>query len=275
MELRRRPAEWNNACPGVRRLVTLVSVTAARSALSVQLYTVREALAEDLPGTLVRLAALGFTQVEPYALTRYADALRPAMAAVGLSAPTAHQSFVGSPDADAVFATAAALGVGLVVDPRVERARWETVAGVESVADDLNAAAERAARHGVRVGYHNHAQELEIVHDGTTALELLAARLADDVVLEVDAYWAAAGGQDPVALLKRLGDRVAAIHLKDGPATADPLDQVAVGHGELPIRDVAAAAPHALRVVELDDTRGDRFQAVADSHAWLTAEGLV
>src|SRR5688572_6768933 len=94
--------------------------------LSVQLYTVREALAEDLPGTLERLAALGFTQVEPYALTRYGAELGPALAATGLSAPTAHQHFVGTEDAEAVFATAAELGVGLVIDPRVDRARWES-----------------------------------------------------------------------------------------------------------------------------------------------------
>ena len=244
------------------------------AALSVQLYTVREALAEDLPGTLERLAALGYTQVEPYALTTYGEALGPALAATGLSAPTTHQRFIGQDDAEAVFATAAELGIGLVIDPRVDRSRWETVAGVETIADDLNAAAELAAKHGVRVGYHNHAQELEILLDGRTALELFADRLADGVALEVDTYWAAVGGQDPVALLGRLGDRVEALHVKDGPATAEPLDQVAVGHGRLPIREIIAAAPHALRVVELDDTRGDRFAAVADSYAWLHAEGL-
>jgi sugar phosphate isomerase/epimerase len=279
MNLLDRPAEWDSACRPAVRMVTLEHVTAAPhpappSALSVQLYTVREALAEDLPGTLERLAELGFTRIEPYALTRFGPELGPALEATGLSAPTAHQSFVGSPDAEAVFTIAAELGIGLVFDPRVDRSRWETVAGVESIADDLNAAAEVAGRHGVRVGYHNHAQELEIVLDGVPALEVFAGRLADGVVLEVDTYWAAVGGQDPVALLKRLGERVAAIHVKDGPATPDPLDQVAVGRGELPIRDIVAAAPHALRVIELDDTRGDRFQAVADSRAWLTAEGL-
>jgi sugar phosphate isomerase/epimerase len=103
---------------------------------------------------------------------------------------------------------------------------------------------------------------------------VLAAHLDDAVVLEVDTYWAAVGGQDPVALLKRLGHRVTAVHVKDGPATADPIDQVAVGQGRLPIREILAAAPQALRVVELDDTRGDRFHAIADSCAWLRAEGL-
>ncbi|TWF80948.1 sugar phosphate isomerase/epimerase [Pseudonocardia hierapolitana] len=252
------------------------------TSLSVQLYTLRELLVEDLPGTLDRLAGLGLAQVEPFRLTDFAAQLGPALAASGLTAPTAHQHVVGTGAEEEIFAAAAALGVGTVFDPRIDRERFESADGVAAVADDLNAAAAVAARHGVRVGYHNHAQELEIVlyptegmrRDGTTALELLASHLDDAVVLEVDTYWAAVGGQDPVELLKRLGDRVTAVHVKDGPATPDPLDQVPVGQGDLPVREILAAAPHALRVVELDDTRGDRFQAVADSVAWLRAEEL-
>jgi sugar phosphate isomerase/epimerase len=243
------------------------------SPVSVQLYTVREALAEDLPGTLQRLADVGFTQVEPFGLTTYAEALRPALADAGLTAPTTHQHLVGQ-DLDAIFATAAELGIGTVIDPHVDRARWESAGEVEKLADEMNAAAAAAARHGVRVGYHNHAQELEIVLDGTTALEVFAARLDETVLLEVDTYWAAVGGQDPVALLRRLGDRVQAIHLKDGPATAEVKDQVAVGHGGMPIREIVDAVPQALRVIELDDSRGDRFQAVADSYTWLQESGL-
>ncbi|WP_308257768.1 sugar phosphate isomerase/epimerase family protein [Pseudonocardia lacus] len=241
---------------------------------SVQLYTVREALTDDLPATLDRLAGMGFRQVEPFGLSTHGAALAAALPAAGLTAPTAHQSFVGRDDADAVFATAAELGVRTVIDPMVARERWTTPDGVRSVADDLAAAAERAAAHGVAVGYHNHAQELEIHHDGTTALEVLAAELDERVVLEVDVYWAAVGGQDPVALLGRLGGRVAALHLKDGPVTTDTRDQVAVGRGTLPIEAIVGAAPHALRVVELDDTRGDRFTAVADSLEWLRGAGL-
>ncbi|QYN39694.1 sugar phosphate isomerase/epimerase [Pseudonocardia sp. DSM 110487] len=244
------------------------------TSLSVQLYTLRELLAEDLPGTLDRLAGLGFAHVEPFRLTDYAAQLGPALAASGLTAPTAHQHVVGTGHEDEIFGTAATLGVGTVFDPRIDRQRFESADGVAAVAEDLNAAAAVAEKHGVRIGYHNHAQELEIVHDGTTALDLLASHLDDAVVLEVDTYWAAVGGQDPVALLKRLGDRVTAVHVKDGPATADPIDQVPVGQGDLPVREILAAAPHALRVVELDDTRGDRFQAVADSITWLRAEGL-
>lgn len=242
------------------------------SVLSVQLYTVREQLAEDLPGTLGRLAEIGFSQVEPYALTTFGTALGAAMRSAGLTAPTAHDSFLGR-DADVVFAAACELGVATVIDPVVSAERWSTAEDVAAIARELNAAADVAARHGVRVGYHNHAHELESIIGGTTALELLASQLDDRVVLEVDTYWAVVGGQDPVELLGRLGSRVQAIHVKDGPGTAETRDQVAVGRGALPIREIIAAAPHALRVIELDDSRGDLLAAVADSYAFLTEAG--
>jgi sugar phosphate isomerase/epimerase len=245
----------------------------ASSQVSVQLYTVREALAEDVAGTVARLAALGFTSVEPFGPLALSDELAAALAEHDISAPTMHQGFVGQDDdaLDALFAAAARRGTLTVIDPHTPPDRWRTREDVEAVAADV------AARHGVRVGYHNHAHELESDVDGTSAFEVLAQRLADvapEVVLEVDTYWVAVGGHDPVALLQRLGDQVVAVHLKDGPATPDVLDQVALGQGTLPVADIAAAAPHALRVIELDDSRGDRFTAVADGLAFLREQGL-
>lgn len=239
--------------------------------LSVQLYTVREHLAEDLLGTLRRISEIGFSVVEPYSFPRFGMALGEALRDAGLEAPTAHSHFTGR-DAEADFAMAASLGIGTVIEPYIPPERWGTAGDVTAVARELNATAAIAARHGVRIGYHNHAHELESIIDGTTALELLASQLNDDIILEVDTYWAVVGGQDPVELLNRLGDRVQAIHIKDGPGTAETKDQVAVGRGTLPIRAIIAAAPQALKVIELDDSRGDRFAAIADSYAFLTTE---
>ena len=140
-----------------------------------------------------------------------------------------------------------------------------------ATAEALNAAAEQAAQHGLRVGYHNHHFELESRIDGPHALEVFADRLSLDVLLEVDTYWAYAGGADVPALLARLGTRVAALHVKDGDGTLDTSKQVAVGSGTLPIRDILAAALDALRVVELDDTTGDIMEAVAASRSYLAS----
>jgi sugar phosphate isomerase/epimerase len=243
------------------------------SKLSVQLYTVRELLREDVGGTLRRLADIGFEQVEPFAFVSFGDELAEGLRETGLSAPTTHQRLVGE-DVEPIFEAARALGITTVIDPHIADERWTTAESVASVAADLNALAGIAAGYGLTVGYHNHSHELRNQFDGVTALEALAENLDDAVVLEVDTYWVAAAGVDPVALLHKLGDRVQAIHVKDGPGSLEPLDQVAVGSGSLPIREIVEAAPQALRVIELDDSRGDRFQAVADSYAFLTGQGL-
>lgn len=242
------------------------------SLLSVQLYTVREALQADLPGTLVRLAELGFTQVEAFNIVGL-DGLGEGLTAAGLTSPTAHQRFVGEQQ-EAIFEKAAALGIRTLIDPHIAEERWRTADGVTSIVDDLAAAAEKAKAFGLALGYHNHAFEFETKIDGRPAYELFARQLPGTVALELDTYWAAVGGTDPVALLGELGSKVIALHVKDGPATHENKDQVAVGAGSLPIRSIIEAAPRALRVIELDDSRGDRFQAVADSVAFLTKEGL-
>jgi hypothetical protein len=60
------------------------------SELSVQLYTLRKDLEQDFGGTLVRLAGVGFTQVEPFQLVKFADVLRTGLRQSGLTAPTTH-----------------------------------------------------------------------------------------------------------------------------------------------------------------------------------------
>jgi sugar phosphate isomerase/epimerase len=240
------------------------------SELSVQLYTVRDALAEDFDGTLGKLAAFGFTQVEPFALLSFADELRNGLARNGLTAPTTHMHLLGE-DQDAIFSLAAELGIQTVIEPYVDPARWQSEADISEVASELNAAASKAAGSGLRVGYHNHHFELESKISGVHGLEVLADRLTPEVVLEVDTYWAYAGGADVPALITRLGDRVVALHLKDGDGSLDTSKQVPLGTGVLPVWDIIAAAPDALRVVELDDSETDMLEAVRAGREFLLA----
>ena len=237
---------------------------------SLQLYTLRTALGEDLPGTIRRVAALGYTAVEPYNFVATADELAAALSESGLTAPSGHAPLL-SADQDEIFEAARKLGIGTVIDPHVERSRWSSDEGIRATAEALNAAAKKGSGYGITVGYHNHEFELEERIDGTSALEVLAGYLDPEVVLEVDTYWAAVGGEDPAALLRRLGDRVRFIHIKDGPLTKHDKEQVAVGSGRMPVWDVLDAAPGLeAAVVELDDFDGDIFAAVADSLAYLT-----
>lgn len=238
--------------------------------LSVQLYTLRNALAEDFDGSLATLADIGFTQVEPFAFTSFIDELRTGLSRHGLSAPTTHMALLQS-DQDEVFAAAKELGITTVIEPAIREEHWQTEEQIQQTAKQLSAAAEKAAEHGLRVGYHNHWWELEAKINDKHGLEVLADNLASEVVLEVDTYWAYVGGADVPALLQRLGDRVVALHVKDGDGTRDTKKQVAVGSGSVPVQEILAAKPDALRVVELDDSAGDLMQAVRDSFGYLTA----
>jgi sugar phosphate isomerase/epimerase len=241
----------------------------AMTAISVQLYSVREAFAADPTGTLARLADIGFTQVEPYGLAENAAILRTGLSDHGLTAPTAHAKLIGV-DQGEVFAAAVACGVGVVIDPFTPAEQWRSEADIAATAAALNEAAKRAADHGITVGYHNHWWELETSFDGRSAFEVFADQLDPELVLEVDTYWATAGGADAPALLRRLGRKVHALHVKDGDLSTDASGQVPAGQGQVPVADVLAAAPDALRVVEFDAYAGDIFDGLAASHAYLT-----
>jgi tRNA nucleotidyltransferase (CCA-adding enzyme) len=236
--------------------------------LSVQLYAVRASLAEDVDGTLARLAEIGFRRVEPFDLLTFRGALRDGLPRHGVTAPTTHVGLLGG-DLDEVFDAANELGIGTLIQPWVEPARWQTEADVRALADELSAIAGRAAARGLRIAYHNHEFELVATIAGRHALEAFAEMLDPAVVLEVDTYWAYAGGADVPALLRRLDDRVVALHVKDGDGSLDTTKQVAAGAGTLPVREILAAAPSALRVIELDDTAGDMFDAIRDSRVFL------
>ncbi|MEW1808628.1 sugar phosphate isomerase/epimerase [Pseudarthrobacter sp. NPDC080039] len=238
---------------------------------SLQLYTVRGPLGIDLPGTIARVAGLGYTAVEPYNFVATADVLAKALKENGLSAPSGHAPLLRA-DQDEIFDAARKLGIGTVIDPHVDRAQWNTEEDIKATAEALNSAARKGATYGVRVGYHNHEFELESRIGGRPALEVLAGHLDPEVILEVDTYWAAVGGEDASALLRRLGERVKFMHIKDGPLTKEDKDQVAVGAGKMPVWDVIKAGTSVeVGVVELDDFSGDIFDAVAESLEYLKA----
>jgi len=71
--------------------------------------------------------------------------------------------------------------------------------------------------------------------------------------------------------VRRLGDRVRAIHVKDGSLATDGSGQVPAGQGRVPVADVLAASPQALRVIEFDHYDGDIFDGLAASRAFVTA----
>jgi sugar phosphate isomerase/epimerase len=240
---------------------------------AVQLYSVREELATGRMAVLRRIAAFGYGAVEPYDVRTDPEQLRTDLDEAGLAVCSVHAKVLDA-DTDDLLRGTATVGAGTVIVPWAEPGRFADADGIAGLARDLNDAAARAADHGLRLGYHNHNFELSAQVGGRTGLEVLADALDPAVILEVDTYWAAVGGQDVPALLRRLGDRVRYLHVKDGPVTKDD-PMTAVGSGRMPVAEILAACPSAeWHVVELDRCATDMLTAIGDSLAWLAAHGL-
>jgi sugar phosphate isomerase/epimerase len=240
--------------------------------LGIQLYSVRDDIGPaDLDGTLARLAGLGFTHAEPYDILTDPDRLGTALRDAGLSAASAHASVVRH-DVTQVLDAAETLGIGTVITPYVDPAGIADRAGVQRLAETLNAAAALAAARGIRIGYHNHDFEFAQEVEGVPAYELLAGLLDPAVVLELDVYWAGVGGADVFELLPRLGDRVRLLHVvhEREPGNDRPVLGVdATGRmGEV---FALAAASLELPVVEVVAHHSDVWPLVERNAAYFLA----
>lgn len=259
--------------------------------ISVQLYSLRDRL-DELDTTLARLVDVGADAVEPFWILDGPEQFAATLARHGLTAPTVQSPFLSDeilfdgqsvtlPTAEAVFDAASRLGAFVVFDPMVAPERWETAAGVRQTADRLNRAADTAATFDLRVGYHNHSFEFHHRFDGISAYEYFVSLLDPSVVLELDVFWAAVAGQDVPALARRLGDRLSALHLKDGFPGHDPfasgeiyaastLSQCPLGDGALDVAGILDATPSCeFDIIEFDHVETDVFDAVSASIAFL------
>jgi sugar phosphate isomerase/epimerase len=188
--------------------------------LGVQLYSLRNDLGPNLEATFHRLKKIGFTHVEPHEVLEYTAELKAGLQASGLRADTAHAK-VTTPDRDDMVAAAEELGIGTLVIPWADPTYYEDRAGVAELARQINEAARYAADHGIRIGYHNHEFEFEKKIDGRAAYEVMVESLDDNVVLELDTYWASVGGADVFELLPRLSNRVRFLHINNEPPEED------------------------------------------------------
>ncbi|MFH8253247.1 sugar phosphate isomerase/epimerase family protein [Microbacterium sp. B2969] len=251
-------------------------------------------------GSLDKLAAIGLENVEAFDFVRRPQEIRSALDASGLSSPTGHAPLLSdelwtpdgsipTPAPEVVFEAAAAIGITTVIDPFVAPDRWMTIEGVTDIADRLNRLVDVAAGFGLSVGYHNHAQEFIADFDGQTAYERFVELTDERVAIELDLYWALVGGQDGVGLVSRLGDRLVAVHVKDGIAPevnpfgpdagefgSASLDQRRPGEGDVPLADALRAGTAVkFAVIEYDNAPGDVFEDIAASYAFLTEGGFV
>lgn len=229
--------------------------------------------ADQARHTLARLVAAGFETIElngfmtrptpllVRALTRAAGMAvggggrldwRRLVAESGLSVAALHEDLgTIESDPEAVVARAAGFGTRNVVVTGMHRFDYGDDVAVRRLAQRLDTAGRSLASDGVRLLYHNHTAEFRRLGTGGTAFAALVDLTdADAVDFELDCFWAATAGADPLALLDALGERVRLIHLTDRGsrvegATMTPImkvDSVELGTGNLAIDAIVERA---------------------------------
>ncbi len=186
--------------------------------IGLQLYTVRDILAEDLDAGLAQVAAIGYRYVEMAGLYgRTAEQYRALLDKHGLAAIAAHE---GGDDLlnniPAVVERAEVLGYRYVIFPYLDESQRH---GYGELAGRIAESAKALSGHGLTLCYHNHDFEWEIDADGKRGID----HLFDGTELnsELDVYWVAKAGDDPLDWMQKLSGRLPILHMKDMADTAD------------------------------------------------------
>lgn len=209
-----------------------IALAAGISKVGLQLYTVRDLFAKDPVVTLQQVARIGYREVEfggggydgmDHAL------LRRTMDRAGLVAPSTHITLESLTDKfDTSVAMAKTLGANTLVVPGIA-ANLHNEAGWQTVTTNLNRVGERLKKVGLGLAYHNHAFEFTTKPGGVSLYDRLLRDTDPALVkIELDLYWAAHAGEDPAALIERLGSRIYSYHVKDRRADGS---MAAVGTG--------------------------------------------
>lgn len=250
--------------------------------LSMQLYTVRNQIAENPPGTIQRLADIGFTHVEtafwPEGVSHRDGASY--LKEAGLSVSSIHAELTGNPgdtemmkELSEIYECDRLIWHGWPEDPR-----YQTREGTLELASIYNAVSEELQSEGLRFGLHNHWWEFHTLPEGITPWDLLHEELREEIFFQLDIYWVAVAGHNPAEVIRRLGSRVEMLHVKDGPArpgdaSADEPHEpmTAVGRGRLNIPEIMEASADYVEwmVLEMDETEGDPIPLLEESRNFM------
>jgi len=213
----------------------------ARVRIGLQLYSVRDDCAKDLPGTLKAVAKMGYEGVEFAGYYNYpAKELRKMLDDLGLVCCGSHLGFATllgdelpkTVEFNRILGNRFLICPGLPEERRNSRAAWLGTAHI------FDGVAARLEGEGMLTGYHNHWIEFGPM-DGELPWDTFFGNTRSDVVMQMDTGNAMNGGADPVPFLERYPGRAITVHLKEylkGHSLG--YDAAIIGEGETRWNDV-------------------------------------
>ena len=191
--------------------------------VGLQLYSVRQALSEDMDGALARVKEIGYDYVE-FSGGRYgrtAAETRSLLDKHGLTCISVHQSpsFFENDPRDAVEYVKT-LGAQLCVIPVVRLPAY--IENWEKTIALFRTMAEAFAAEGISLLYHNHDHEVQPLPGDTVPLLQRILEAVPGLSPELDTCWLSYGGADPVTYIQKYADKLSVVHLKDYACDALP-----------------------------------------------------
>ena len=197
-----------------------------------QLYSLRNQFAKDAPGTMAKVKAMGFKDVEmagtfglpfPELIKLLAQN---ELNVVSFGAD--YERLEKSPQR--VVDEARSYGAQFVVCFWIPHDSTFTIEDADKAIKVFNAAGKLISQNGMIFCYHPHGYEFKPYQDGTVFDYMMEKLDRRYVYLEMDVFWIKQAGQDPLELLKKYSTRFVLLHLKDRKIGTPDTDN---GHGDL------------------------------------------
>lgn len=249
--------------------------------LGLQLYSLRDQFAKDVPGTMAKVKEFGFTQVElAGTYGKSPEEFNALLKANGLKAIAGHFGYDQfKNDPEAVAKEAKALGLEYAGTAWVPHEGQVTEQWVHDTAKVFNHAGEVLAKHGIKFYYHNHGYEFVPHGDGTLFDLLVKETNPKYVSFQMDVMWTFFPGQDPAKLMTKYAGRWALMHVKDlkkGVATGaltggtDTKNDVVIGTGQVNWPALLAASKKAgVKYYFIEDESPSVLEQVPQSLKYL------
>lgn len=244
-------------------VVTAASAKAKKIPVGIELYSVREEMSKDIPGSVKAVAKMGYEGVEFYGpyiqwTTVQAKDLRKLLDDLNIKCFSTHNGADSFGDKmDKAIELNQILGSKFIV--MSSAGRVQGLDGWKGVADKLNAGAEKFKASGIRAGYHNHQTEFKEL-DGKRPIEILAANTSKDVMLQLDIGTCVEVGYNPVEWIQKNPGRINSLHCKDWSSDPAVGYKALFGEGKAPWKQIFQAAEKVGGVeYYLIEQEGSRF----------------
>lgn len=207
--------------------------------IGLQFWSIREEAAEDLLGTIEKVAKMGYTGAQFAGFGDHtAEEVKAKMDEVGIRPAGAHVQLEQLESAlEETLAFHKTIGNDLIIVPYLDESRRTSKKDYEKVAAILTDIGQKVHDQGFTLAYHNHDFEFD-VFDGKTGFEIIFENTnPDHLKIELDCFWAAYAGHDPLAIIEENAGRVVSLHIKDKQDHADEPTSTELGTGTLPLSD--------------------------------------